>query len=101
MSICRKYFTFNDFNDTHPETRPGGLRDQAFNENGNGAKELQVFPKNGRRRYIDEERYYLRIELLNTGELDAVVELIREAKRKGKYLSPEDAVALVRGGVRT
>jgi hypothetical protein len=94
----RKLFTFIDFNDTHSETRMGGLRDQAFYENENGAKELQVFPKNGRRRYVDEDRYYLRIELENTGELDSVVKMVREAKAKGQYLAPEDAVAQIRGG---
>ena len=97
MSI-RKLFTFNGFIATHPETRMGGARDQAFYENENGSKELQIFPKKGRRRYVDEERYYLGIELENTGEHAAVVKLIQEAKRKGKYLSPEDAVAQIRGG---
>jgi len=90
-------FTFNGFHETHSETRKGGLRDQAFYEDENGSKELQVFPKKGRRRYVDEDRYYLHIELENTGELKAVVELIKEAKKKGKYLSPEDAVAQIRG----
>ena len=93
----RKLNTFNQFPKDHRETNEGGLRWQAFNEDENGAKELQVFPKNGRRRYIDEDRYYLRIELENTGELNAVVKLIRETKARGGYLGPEDAVAQIRG----
>jgi hypothetical protein len=46
---------------------------------------------------IHEERYFLAIELKNTGEFDSVFELMREAKKQGKYLPPEDAVAQVRG----
>ena len=61
-------------------------------------KDFGVFVNVGRRVFIHEERYFLAIELKNTGEFDAVIELIQEAKKKGKYLPPEDAVAQIRGG---
>ena len=93
----RSLDTFNHFHQTHLETTLGGLRYDAFNEDQNGAKEVQVFPKKGRRRYVDEDRYYLWLELRNTGELDAVICLIRQAKANGGYVSPADAVAKVRG----
>jgi len=88
--------TFHQFSEKYPAFPEGGTRHQRFNEETNGAKELGVFVTSGARVYIHEERYFLRLELESTGELDAVVNLIREVKRKGKYLSPEDAVAQVR-----
>ena len=82
----------------HPECTYGGLQHQKFNQDKNGAKELGVFKKCGRTVLVDEERRSLWIDLQTTGELDAVVKLIHKAKEQGKYISPEDAVAQIRGG---
>ena len=93
------FLTFNQFPEKHCAFRLGGLRHQKFNEKTNGLKEIGAFVNVGRSVLIHEERYFLAIELKNTGEFDSVVNLIREAKKQGKYLSPEDAVALTRGSV--
>lgn len=72
------------------------LRWLIFNEDANGARELLVFPKIGRRRYVNPDRFFLFVELQNTGELGPVVSLIKQAKKQGGYLDPEQALARVR-----
>lgn len=74
-----------------------GERWKIFHAEQNGMEDLEVVVRIGRRVYIDEARYPLWIELQNTGELDAVVRLIRNAKRNGGRISPEDAVTQIRG----
>lgn len=91
--------TVKQFNQKHPAFPEGGIRHQKFNEEKNGLKEIGVFVSVGRRVLVHEYRYFLTIELKNTGEFDSVIKLIREATKKGEYLSPEDAVAQIRGGV--
>jgi hypothetical protein len=76
---------------------PAGERWKIFNADTNGMNELMVIVRINNRVYFDESRYPLWVELQNTGELDAVVKLIRQAKEQGNYLSPEDAVLQVRG----
>jgi len=83
--------------DKNPAFTESGERWKIFHAETNGMEALGVVVHIGSRVYLDQARYPLWIELQNTGELDAVVKLIRERKRKGKYLSPEDAVAQVRG----
>lgn len=93
--------TFKQFDKKYDAFTEGGMRYEKFNEKTNGLKEIGAFVNVGRRVLINEHRYFLAIELKNTGEFDPVIKLIREASKKGKYLSPEDAVAQIRGGVPT
>ena len=90
--------TVKQFNQKYPAFPEGGIRHQKFNEETNGLKEIGAFVNVGRRVLINEHRYFLAIELKNTGEFDSVIKLIREATKKGGYLSPEDAVVQIRGG---
>jgi hypothetical protein len=89
--------TFKQFTKKYPAFCESGIRYQRFNEPTNGLKEFGVFVNDGSRVLINDERYFLAIELKNTGEFDAVIKLIRQAKEQGNYLSPEDAVLQVRG----
>ena len=93
----RTLSTVKHFSQKYPAFPEGGVRHRRFNKETNGLGDFGVFVNNGRRVLIDDERYFLAIELKNTGEFDAVMKLIREAKEKGKYLPPEDAVAQIRG----
>jgi hypothetical protein len=94
----RSYLSIKQTSEKYPTFPEGGLRHQRFNQETNGLKELGVFVNVGSRVLIDEENYFLAIELKNTGEFDSVIELMREAKAKGKYLPPEDALMQIRGG---
>lgn len=83
--------------DENPAFTESGERWKIFNAETNGMEDLGVVVHIGSRVYLDQARYPLWIELVNTGELDAVVKLIRKAKEQGKYISPEDAVTQIRG----
>ena len=89
--------SFKQFCEKYPSFNLGGIRFQRFNEDTNGAKELGVFVSIGSRVYVNPPRYFLWAELQTTGELRDVVKLIQTLKKSGKYLSPEDAVAQIRG----
>jgi len=89
--------TIKLFSNKEPAFPPGCINHKRFHRKTNGAEELGVFVAAGGRVYVHEERWFLYLELESTGELDAVVNLIRDAKRKGKHLSPEDAVTQIRG----
>jgi hypothetical protein len=91
------FSAFKQFNKKNPAFPIGGINHKRFHRKTNGAEELGVFVAAGGRVYVHEERWFLYLELESTGELDAVVNLIRDTKRKGGYLSPENAVAQVRG----
>lgn len=95
MSI-RNLLTMKQHCSKNSAFRIGGEQHKVFNRLKNGMEELCVVVHIGRHVYIDQDRYFLWVELQNTGELEAVVKLIREAKAQGRYLSPEDAVAQVR-----
>ena len=88
--LCRKHQAF----------REGGLRWEIFNAKENGLEKTRAIVRNGRKVLINEERYFLLIEIKNTGEYERVMKLIADAEAKGRYLPLEDAVAQIRGGVR-
>jgi len=84
----------------HPVFKQGGVRFEIFHAKQNGLEDVGGVVRNGRRVLINEARYFLWIELRSTGELDAVRQRLCEAKKEGAYLTPEDAVAKLRGLVR-
>ena len=98
MSGINELESVNSFCEKNPAFTNGGLRWQIFNEETNGLKSIKAIVRIGRNVYINPERYFLWVELQNTGELDTVVTLILEMKASGKYLPPEDAVVQIRGG---
>jgi len=90
---------FNRFSQKYEPFPEATLRDQRFYEEKNQLKEFGAFVEAGRRVLVHEERYFLALELKNTGEFDSVIELMRQARKQGRYLSPEDALAQIRGGM--
>ena len=97
MSFLPTLLTVNQLTNKHAAFKLGGVRYEIFHEETNGLKDFGVIVRNGRRVLIHESRYFLWIELRSTGELDAVRKLLRDAKAGGTYLTPEEAVARVRG----
>ncbi len=87
----------NQLTKKHTAFKLGGVRYEIFHGKQNGLEEVGAVVRKGRRVLIDEARYFTWIELRSTGELDAVRKLLREAKAGGSYLTPEEAVARVRG----
>jgi len=96
MSIINELESVNSFCEKNPSFTNGGLRWQIFNEDTNGLKDIGAVVRIGRSVYFNPPRYFLWVELQNTGELDAVIKQIRESKARGKYLIPEDAVTQIR-----
>ena len=92
--------TVKRFNQKPPDFPVGGLRHNIFHEETNGWKACGVVIRVGRKVLLNEERFYLLNEIKNTGEYEIVRRLIEDAEAKGKHLPLEDAVTLVRGGVR-
>ena len=86
------------FSSKHEAITEGGLRYEIFNAEENGLEKTHTIVRNGRKILINEERYFLLIEIKNTGEYEPVINLIEDAVAKGKYLPLEDAVAQIRGG---
>lgn len=82
----------------HPAFKEGGVRHEIFHAEDNGLEKTRTVVRNGRKVLIHEERYFLLIEIKNTGEYEHVINLIDAAAAKGNFLPLEDAVAQVRGG---
>ena len=89
--------SFKIFCSKYPSFAEGGIRFQKFHEDTNGAKELGVFVSIGSRVYVNPVQYFQWAELQTTGELPRVVAMIRAAKKDGKFLDVNDAIAKVRG----
>ena len=86
------------FHNKHDGFTEGGLRHEIFHAKDNGLEKTGTILRNGRKVLIHEERYFLLIEIKNTGEYEHVIKLIEDAAAKGIFLPLEDAVAQVRGG---
>ncbi len=56
-----------------------------------------VIIRDGRRVLLHEQRYFLWLDIRSTGELARVRRLLRDARDRGEYLAPEEAVAQARG----
>ena len=99
--------TVSQFSKKYPAIPEGGLRHQIFHSGsaqissnsqipGNGLQEVGAIMRIGRRVYLVPQRYFLWVELLNSGELSGVIKLMHEKKGEGVYLTPEDAVKEIR-----
>jgi hypothetical protein len=88
------------FRNKHDGFTEGGLRHEIFHAKENGLEKTCAIVRNGRKILINEERYFLLIEIKNTGEYEQVIKLIDDAEASGKYLPLEDAVGQIRAGVR-
>jgi hypothetical protein len=86
------------FSEKHSAFPLGGVHHKIFHGKENGLEKTQTVVRDGRKVLINEERWFLLIEIKNTGEYEHVMKLIDEAAAKGIFLPIEDAVAQVRGG---
>lgn len=64
----KTYSSVKDFCRDHESFKMGGMRALIFSEDTNGFK--GCFPKVGRRRFIDVEKFFNRIEELNPDATD-------------------------------
>lgn len=51
--------TIHQFSEEEPAFTEGSLRWLIFNEEKNGAKEAEVFPKLGRRRFVNKPKFFM------------------------------------------
>lgn len=92
------YIPPRGFSEKHPAFPLGGVHHKIFHGKENGLEKTRTIVRDGRKVLINEERWFLLIEIKNTGEYQPVMRLIDDAAAKGKFLPLEDAVAQVRGG---
>jgi hypothetical protein len=86
------------FSAKYPGFPEGGVRHAIFHGDENGLEKTRTVVRDGRKVLINEERYFLLLEIKNSGEYESVIRLMEDAEHKGRYLPLEDAVAQVRGG---
>jgi hypothetical protein len=59
------YLTVQQFCETYPAFKVGGVRSQIFNENANGLKASGAIVRNGRKVLIKPEKFFAWIESQN------------------------------------